>query len=738
MNQRVKNSLDGLWSFSIPGGPAELRRVPGSYPCVGDSVWSRRFSCARPAGGRRVRLCFEGIAYEGTVLFNGHRLGTMLPYSFYAFEVTNLLKDGENEITVELMDLNAPFGPSEGWRSFSGIVRSVFLEELPRVFLEDVFFHAQLSDDLLRGDCTVEFSLDGAADGLTVCAGLYREGKLFAQSEAVDARMGSLHFSAENPALWSPESPNLYTLQVDLLQNGGVVDRYACAVGFKKLEIREGHFFLNNVQVFFTGVCRHDIWTEESGYTLTDGMIEKDLKMIKSMGANFVRLVHYPHDRRVVEAADRIGLLVSEEPGLWWSDLSNREITSRALKVLEKVIYRDRNHVSLAFWLAFNECPFDEQFLLDAVALARRCDPTRLISGANCNDVGETKAVFDKCGVDFYTLHPYGTHPTHCNGETLENACRVLSGKAVFFTEWGGYYVVGNPALFRDFCVEMLRLYRNKAPEPTLAGMTYWQWQDIPEYQRGEPACYDGILTEGLVTIDRVPKDTFYAFSDFIRRLHTPPVEPEGELELYGGGSPDAHYRPLALPAGKPETWQRALAAARPMPGYYWKKERRMDKGPALPRRVTRLGALCVDLPAGRPLVVSKEAGTVEIPVNASVKALWFVGQATLGKGAPLSGSRGEILGSYTLCYADGTCGEHPLRNGVELATACALIGPTRFEPRASALTPAFTLSYDKNWEIYQANLLRLGVQEKPLASVRVDICDPDCHLLLYGVTAEE
>ena len=256
-----------------------------------------------------------------------------------------------------------------------------------------------------------------------------------------------------------------------------------------------------------------------------------------------------------------------EEPGLWWSDLSNREITSRALKVLEKVIYRDRNHVSLAFWLAFNECPFDEHFLLDAVALARRCDPTRLISGANCNDVGETKAIFDKCGVDFYTLHPYGTHPTHCNGETLENACRVLSGKAVFFTEWGGYYVVGNPALFRDFCVEMLRLYRNKAPEPTLAGMTYWQWQDIPEYQRGEPACYDGILTEGLVTIDRVPKDTFYAFSDFIRRLHTPPVEPEGELELYGGGSPDVRYRPLALPAGKPETWQRALAAARPMPG---------------------------------------------------------------------------------------------------------------------------------------------------------------------------
>ena len=174
------------------------------------------------------------------------------------------------------------------------------------------------------------------------------------------------------------------------------------------------------------------------------------------------------------------------------------------------------------------------------------------------------------------------------------------------------------------------------------------------------------------------------------------------------------------------------------MPGYYWKKERRMTCGPALPRRVTQLGALTVDLPAGAALTVSCEDGTVRIPVDARIKALWFIGQATLGKGYPICGTRGEEVGSYRLRYADASVETIPLRNGVELASACALIGPTRYEPRGSALSKAFTLSFDKNWEIYQANLLRIPVREKPLACIEIQIHDPQCHLLVYGITAEE
>ena len=156
-------SLDGLWKFAVPGGKPELRQVPGSYDCVGDSVWSREFP-ADPNAAGRARLCFEGIAYEGKAYLNGVCLGTMLPYSYYTFEVTQLLRE-ENELTVELMDLNAPFVPSEVWRSFSGIVRGVYLETLPETYFDDVFFHAALSDDLSEADCTLEFSTDGDPQG---------------------------------------------------------------------------------------------------------------------------------------------------------------------------------------------------------------------------------------------------------------------------------------------------------------------------------------------------------------------------------------------------------------------------------------------------------------------------------------------------------------------------------------------------------------------------------------------
>ncbi len=72
--------------------------------------------------------------------------------------------------------------------------------------------------------------------------------------------------------------------------------------------------------------------------------IEEDMKMIKSTGSNFVRLVHYPHCKATLDIADKLGLMVSEEPGLWWSDTANEEVANGSLEVLKRTIFRDRNH----------------------------------------------------------------------------------------------------------------------------------------------------------------------------------------------------------------------------------------------------------------------------------------------------------------------------------------------------------------------------------------------------------
>lgn len=115
--------------------------------------------------------------------------------------------------------------------------------------------------------------------------------------------------------------------------------------------------------------------------------MRSDMLLIKSAGVNYVRLVHYPHDPKILDLADELGLMVSEEPGLWWSDMKNQEICAGSLEVLRRTVLRDRNHVSVAFWLSFNECIFTPEYLMDSVRVCRENDSAHMVSGANCMDI---------------------------------------------------------------------------------------------------------------------------------------------------------------------------------------------------------------------------------------------------------------------------------------------------------------------------------------------------------------
>ncbi|MDR1669217.1 MAG: hypothetical protein LBR76_04590 [Oscillospiraceae bacterium] len=746
---RTRLSLNGQWAFSLPQGQPEQRTVPGSYPCVGNSVYARGFEMEPLQDNKRCLLTFEGIAYEGIVSLNGHILGRMLPYSRYTFDITGLLLSGRNELTLNLSDITAVFGPSEGWKSYGGIIREVTLETVSPVWLEDVFFHAEVSDDLLSAQCSVDSKINGIIDGVIIRAELSAGGKpVCTGTHAFTTEECRVSLTADLPRLWSPENPFLYTLTVILEKDGNVLDTWEREVGIKRFEARGSRFYLNGEPLFLAGVCRHDLQNDADGFTQTDAQIENDLRMIKDMGANFVRLVHYPHDCRVLSAADRIGLLVSGEPGLWWSDLENPEITDRALEVLEKMIIRDRSHVSVAFWLAFNECVFTKEFLRDAAATARKTDSTRLISGANCMDLIRTREWFDEEKIDFYTFHPYGSYPDRVTSGfgsgkpecSLEDAAGALSGKPLVFTEWGGYYVNDNPALFRRFCDEMFRLSRNEPPKPTLAGMFYWAWQDIYEANRGAPACEDGILNEGLVTVDRRLKMNYTTFAHALSARNIQEALPHS-IHVTGAGVPGANYLPVALtgtntPLQK-SAFEQAVAHTQDM-SYFFKKKRRLTRGPVLPESVSRLGCLPVDLRAGRPLIVNPQTGTVEMLLpGKAARAIWFIGQCTLGHGWPVSGRFEEAIGEYVVSYEDGAREVIPLRNGLETATVLGLQGPSAIDPRASLTGRALRFSYDKNWEEYQLGLFRAEVNPGKSLSRLTVTAGGGYSLLLYGLTLE-
>ena len=216
----------------------------------------------------------------------------------------------------------------------------------------------------------------------------------------------------------------------------------------------------------------------------------------------------------ILDIADEIGLMVSEEPGLWWSDTSDPEVCNGSLEVLRRTILRDRNHPSIMFWLSFNECKFTKEYLIESAKVCRANDHTRLVSGANCMTNEETLEYYNLCEFDFYTMHPYS--------QTIDRAkesARILNDKPLLFTEWGGHFVYDNPKLLAEFIAEMYKLYLNNSSDGALAGACFWEWSELNDYNRGMPACIDGMLYEGLVDANRNPNLIYQTFSNSIKNL---------------------------------------------------------------------------------------------------------------------------------------------------------------------------------------------------------------------------
>lgn len=266
---RNKISLSGNWTFRVPGGPLETRKVPGSYYMSGDTEYSRAFDLD-PEEGRRYLLVFEGIHYGGHAKLNGVELDQMLPYSEYRFDVTDLLRPGQNQITVYLRDLGLDFGPSLGWRNYAGIVRDVYILSLEQSYVEDVFFRCRLSDQYTSAQCTAEITLANTPDGTPVSAVLSGFGSETSACGICSGNKVTLTLDVKNPSLWSVDHPNLYTLTV-AVEN----DRFPMQVGIREFQIRGNQFFLNGFPCFLAGVCRHDMQTDACGFTQTDEQIER-------------------------------------------------------------------------------------------------------------------------------------------------------------------------------------------------------------------------------------------------------------------------------------------------------------------------------------------------------------------------------------------------------------------------------------------------------------------------------
>lgn len=705
-------TLNGEWKYRIGKGEFSTITVPFSKHPVGHFECKKVFDLKQKTDN--IFIKFYGITYYAKVYLNDVYLGEMGPYCEYSFNVTDYVKIKDNLLLLEMEDVSPAFGPTAGWENFGGIIRDVELIYYDENYIEDVFFYSTLSDGYSKAEFTVETKLANSSGDVKVEL-FWDENPIVVLKQSNDKNVFNGVVNDVN--LWSPDSPNLYVLKVTLLNGEKELDVYTCKVGFREFICDKHRFLLNGEHLFIKGVCKHEMFGD-SGHCPSLEQMRYDLQMIKDTGCNFVRLVHYPHNKKVLEIADEIGLMVSEEPGLWWSDTSDPEVSNGSLEVLRRTILRDRNHPSVVFWLSFNECRFTEQYLVDSAKTCRALDPTRLVSGANCMNEEDTIKYYNLCGFDFYTMHPY-----EYTFDRARRLTKILNDKPLLFTEWGGYFVYDNPRLLTEYMKEMYNLYLNASDEGALAGASFWEWSELNDYNRGRPACIDGNLAEGLVDKYRKPRINYLYFKEALEKMG------KTSDSLYW-----IDYVNKPLESHKSIELKSDNNIFEKIVGYVNEMEKNSGK---MRKRVLKSGPKLKDMNciANVPLVLQDDT-TISFECCIKAEQLKITGMTSLIKGYPLEGTYGEAVAHMIITYEDNTQQKAVFCNGRDVTTVFALNNSSRIDPIAENSKRIAMFGYDKNFEHYVLNQMEIPVDSsKQIKSVSICSENNGYALLIYGIS---
>lgn len=710
-------TLNGKWNYRIGKGAWEEIDVPFSRLPVGHSECSVDFDLKEQSD--KIFLKFDGVTYYGKVFLNGNEIGEMGPYCEYCYDVSDIVKQTGNSLRVELEDIQRAFGPTAGWENYGGIIRDVSIVYKNESYIDDVFFHSKLLNNYTDAEFVVETKAVNCEDCEFEVSLSYQNKEVLSYIQKTGETVAK---NLSGVKLWSLETPNLYNLKVRLIKQGVFLDGYSCNVGFREIYCDRHRFVFNGKPLFLKGVCKHEM-IADSGHCPSVEQMEMDMQMIKNTGCNFVRLVHYPHNKKILEIADKLGLMVSEEPGLWWSDTSNPEVSAGSIEVLKRTIMRDRNHPCIMFWLCFNECEFTEQFLIDSANACREYDPTRMVSGANCMNNEDTLKYYNACGFDFYTMHPYA--PTM---ERAKESAKILFDKPLLFTEWGGYYVYNNEELLLSFMHDMHELYASNSDEGAIAGAFFWFWAELNDFNRGIPQCKDGNLHEGLVNKDREKTAIYDAFCRGLN-IDKQPLERtsfwiEKTPEFNEIISPSkmllaneaTHFNTVFT---KFADEARSLKEMRP---------RNLKNGPVL-KGISSLLEI--------PMLVDNN-GILTFKGGYATTKLSFFGMTDFLKGYPISGEYGEDVADIIINYEEGTTQTYTLKNGIDVTTVFGLKSSSRINPISEKSVRIARFGYDRNFENYILNRLDVETNsDSKIKDVAIKSCNNGYGLLIYGILSE-
>ena len=492
-----------------------------NYPETSVGWYRRSFDIPESDRGRRLVLEFDGAFRDALVFVNGYFLGrNNNGYAPFRFDFSDFANYGGKNYVVVRMD--ASFG--DGWfYEGAGIYRHVWLTKTDALHLGQ--WESYVRSEVKGNSATLNLGTRVQNESLQAESCRVRwqvldpAGKTVATAEAVPQQIGadsSATFVATakllNPALWSPETPNLYSAIVTVESSGKTRDAERASFGVRTVAFdADKGFFLNGKSVKIKGTCNHHDHAGV-GAALPDRLQWYRISVLKDMGSNAVRTSHNMPTPEWVEACDQLGMMMMCETRLMSS-------TPEGLVQLELMIKRYRNSPAITIWSMGNEewilqqTEQGEHVMVAMVERSHELDPTRLCTAAvNGNwGIGVSKAL-DVEGLNYNRHDIDAYHKSHPKQPLIgSETASTVSTRGIYQTDklrnWVSAYDVNHTA-WSELAEEWWKFY---AAREWLPGGFAWTGFDY----RGEPTPYGwpSINSQfGIVDMCGFPKDNFYYY----------------------------------------------------------------------------------------------------------------------------------------------------------------------------------------------------------------------------------
>ena len=535
---------------------------------------------------QQLTISFEGVNQETELFVNGISAGTHVGgYTRFCFNITKLVNYGKSNSFAIKVDnrYNENIPPlTADFTFFGGIYRDINLIYTENQHISTTWYASSgvfittpsvnekkvsvtiktlvTNDDQLIGNVRIENTIF-APDGKFVTSNTSNI-KLIPDSTLPVLQE---NITIENPVLWSPDSPSLYKVITRIYNSktNALLDEVINPLGLRWYAFSaDKGFFLNGKSIKLIGTSRHQCFLN-MGNALSDEIHVRDVKLLKDMGANFLRVSHYPQDHTVMEMCDKLGIICSVEIPIVNAISENDTFTTNCLTMAREMVFQDFNRPSVMIWTYMNEVllrpPYKDdsikngQYLKSVGELAskiekqiRQDDPARYTMipchgnfeaylNAGLGDIPKL------IGFNLYQGWYSGTFDGF--GKFLDSAKKRVPDKPFIISEYGADVDPRLHSFFPqrfDYTQEYANLYHEayiKAimERPFVAGAAIWNLNDF--YSEDRANAVPHVNNKGIVSLNREVKDTYLQYQAI---LNMKPVVAIGGMNwIIRGGAAD-------------------------------------------------------------------------------------------------------------------------------------------------------------------------------------------------------